>query len=60
MQRESKQAVRTRKEMQLFEVLNFMILPTRCYHEYLEEYFENPATYVTRGPCGNNCSYCTG
>ena len=37
-----------------------LILPTECYHTSIEREFENPATFVDRGACGNLCSFCTG
>eukprot|EP00956_Cyclotella_meneghiniana_P011109 scaffold15544_cov108-Cyclotella_meneghiniana.AAC.1 len=52
-------SIRNKNERQLFEVLRFIITPTKCYHEAIEEYFENPKTYQSRGPCIDNCSYCT-
>ena len=59
-QRQSNADVRRRHEKQLFQVLRFLVLPDRCYHEAIEEHFENPATYQSRGKCGNLCSFCTG
>ena len=44
----------------LFKVLRMLVLPTKCYHEAIEEHFENPTTYISCGPCTNACSYCTG
>jgi len=38
----------------------FVITPSKCYHEAIEEHFESPASYEARGPCQSNCSYCTG
>ena len=59
-QRQTNPDVRNRHEKQLYEVMKSLMLPDRCYHEVVEEMFENPATYKSRGPCGNLCSYCTG
>jgi len=59
-QRQTKKKVRDRHEKQLFDWLKAIILPEKCYHEYIEEYFENPATYKSRGPCGDQCSFCDG
>ena len=58
-QRQPNPDVRNRHEKQLYEVMKSLMLPDRCYHEVVEEMFENPATYKSRGPCGNLCSYCT-
>eukprot|EP00956_Cyclotella_meneghiniana_P040397 scaffold194423_cov63-Cyclotella_meneghiniana.AAC.1 len=52
-------AIRDKNERQLFEVLRFIITPTKYYHEAIEEHFENPKTYESRGPCLDNCSFCT-
>eukprot|EP00956_Cyclotella_meneghiniana_P023788 scaffold46927_cov56-Cyclotella_meneghiniana.AAC.2 len=59
-QSEENHAVRQRNTDQLFQVLRFVVTPTKCYHEAIEEHFENPATYESRGPCDDNCSYCLG
>jgi superfamily II DNA helicase RecQ len=60
IQSEENAAVRERHSTQLFEVLRFLVLPDKCYHEAIEEHFENPETYNSRGPCEDNCSYCLG
>ena len=57
-QTESNLKVRARKERHLMQLLKFLILPTQCYHEGLEQHFENPFTYASRGRCGNMCSFC--
>jgi superfamily II DNA helicase RecQ len=44
----------------LMHVLRFLLLPTRCYHIVLEEYFEDPEVFMNREPCLTKCSYCTG
>ena len=49
---------------ELFTVLRFVVLPTKCYHVFLEEYFERPVRPNTnetsaRTNCGDNCSFCT-
>eukprot|EP00804_Cyclotella_cryptica_P022277 CCRYP_018127-RA/>CCRYP_018127-RA protein AED:0.03 eAED:-0.01 QI:0/-1/0/1/-1/0/1/0/223 len=59
IQTEGNDTIGPKKERQLFEVLQFFITPTKCYHEAIEEYFENPKTYHSRGPCCHNCFYCT-
>lgn len=40
--------------------MKYLLMPDKCYHEALEQYFENPATYTTRGGCEENCSFCNG
>ena len=57
-QAEQNSSVRRRICKQLFEVLKFVVTPSKCYHEAIEEHFENPATYESRGPCIDNCTYC--
>jgi superfamily II DNA helicase RecQ len=44
----------------LYEVLRFLLLPTRCYHVSLEEHFEDPNVAMNREPCYTKCSYCRG
>jgi hypothetical protein len=44
----------------LFQVLRFLVLPTRCYHVSLEEYFEDPTVFFNREPCYTKCSFCLG
>ena len=51
--------VRKRLEEELHQVLNFLILPSKCYHVRLEEFLENPITYKEREPCGHLCPFCT-
>ena len=43
----------------LFEILTFLVLSDKCLHETIEEHFKNPATYTSRGPCSDMCSFCT-
>mmetsp|Transcript_14499 Transcript_14499/g.23551 ORF Transcript_14499/g.23551 Transcript_14499/m.23551 type:complete len:149 (+) Transcript_14499:74-520(+) len=59
-QRQKKSKVRERHVAQLYEILIFYILSSQCYHKTIEEHFENPAKYQSRGGYGNMCSYCTG
>ena len=59
VQSEPVRKVRERQLDQLFEVLDFLVLPSQCYHESIEEHFENPLTYQSRGPCVVCCSFCT-
>ena len=59
-QRQVDQHVRERNEMQLYEVLRFLVLPDGCYHDKIEGQFEHPATYARRGACDDQCSYCNG
>jgi len=58
--RQPSKRVRDRHEEQLLNNTARLILPTECYHTSIEREFENPATFVDRGPCGTLCSYCTG
>jgi hypothetical protein len=44
----------------LLQVLRFLLLPTRCYHQTLEEYFEDPDVFMNCEPCLSKCSYCCG
>jgi hypothetical protein len=41
-------------------VLQFLLLPMRCYHITLEEYFKDPEVMMNCEPCHTKCSYCTG
>ena len=59
IQTEPVQNVRKKQEADLLEVLKCLVLPVRCYHDAIEEYFENPHTHVSRGGCGDYCSFCT-
>jgi hypothetical protein len=59
-QGEEDAALRDRYESQLYQVLRFLIISSKCYHEAIEEHFENPATYELRGPCLDNCTFCCG
>ena len=58
-QSQSVDAVRARHESVLFEILTFLVLSDKCLHETIEEHIENPATYTSRGPCSDMCSFCT-
>lgn len=57
-QRQPTKELRSRHESQLINQLKALICPTQCYHSAIEEQFENPATYSSRGACGGLCSYC--
>lgn len=59
-QRQTDADVRVRSEMQLYEVLRFLVLPEECYHNKIEQLFERPATHARRGDCDDQCSYCNG
>ena len=59
-QRQVDQHVRERNELQLYEVLWFLVLPDGCYHDKIERLFERPVTYARRGACHDQCSYCNG
>jgi hypothetical protein len=50
-QSEENPALRYKYESQLYQVLRFLITPTKCYHEAIEEHFKDPSTYESRGPC---------
>ena len=52
---EQNEKVRHRYVDQLMEVLRFLVLPNKCYHEAIEEHFENPSTNQSRGGCGGMC-----
>ncbi len=52
--------VRRRHEQQMMDNTRRLILPSECYHTSIEREFENPSTFVDRGPCGTLCSFCTG
>jgi hypothetical protein len=41
-------------------MIRFLLLPTRCYHITLEEYFEDPDVFFNREPCYTKCSFCRG
>ena len=59
IQSEPVQCVRLEQESDLLNVLKTLVLPDRCYHDVIEEYFENPLTHVSRGACDGNCTFCT-
>ena len=52
-------AIREFEFSELFAVLHFVVLPTKCYHVFLEEHFERPSANADRNNCGDNCSFCT-
>lgn len=58
IQSEKNESVRRKDTHDLFEVLQFLVIPSKCFHEAIEEHFQNPFTYVSCGPCLDNCSYC--
>jgi hypothetical protein len=41
-------------------VVRFLVLPSRCYHISLEEYFEDPSIFFNREPCYTKCAFCLG
>jgi superfamily II DNA helicase RecQ len=45
-------------ERDLHEVLEFLVLPTDCYHKTLEEKLEDPTITRVREPCRTACSFC--
>ena len=61
----SSSTVRAHEIEQLFIVLRFLVLPTICYHIFIEQYFEPLDTsgkplHIDAMPCGNLCTYCLG
>jgi superfamily II DNA helicase RecQ len=44
----------------LMAVVRFLVLPSRCYHISLEEYFEDPSIFFNREPCYTKCAFCLG
>jgi superfamily II DNA helicase RecQ len=44
----------------LMMVLRFLLLPSRCYHVALEEFFEDPNIFFNREPCYTKCAFCRG
>jgi superfamily II DNA helicase RecQ len=49
---------RQRLQMDLHDVISFLLLPQMCYHSFIESYFE--WNEITKNPCLDQCSYCTG
>mmetsp|Transcript_15257 Transcript_15257/g.32285 ORF Transcript_15257/g.32285 Transcript_15257/m.32285 type:complete len:390 (+) Transcript_15257:1064-2233(+) len=45
--------------MNIHRVLRFLVTPDECYHTHIERYFEEDS-FVSRGDCGDFCSYCKG
>ena len=60
VQSESKASVRVRLLDDLMDILNLLVLPSRCYHDVIEEHFEHPTLYDSTPSCNNNCSFCDG
>ncbi len=60
VQSEVNDVVRERQLRNLMEILTLLVLPRRCYHDAIENHFENPATYESNPSCNNNCSFCDG
>jgi hypothetical protein len=44
----------------LMDILKLLVLPCRCYHDVIEEYFEHPTSYESEPFCNNQCSFCDG
>ncbi len=42
----------------LFEVLKLIVIPTKCQHMMMEEYFENPLHRLEKQVCGMMCFLC--
>jgi len=57
---EQNQLLQQRLMDDLMDLLNFLVLPTSCYHDAIEKHFENPSTYESDPSCDGNCSYCYG
>ncbi|KAL7529160.1 hypothetical protein ACHAXR_002820 [Thalassiosira sp. AJA248-18] len=53
-------AERQNQLVAMFEVLSFLVVPTDCYHSFIEAYFEVEEPLEDKQPCGNFCSYCRG
>eukprot|EP00956_Cyclotella_meneghiniana_P031331 scaffold81936_cov56-Cyclotella_meneghiniana.AAC.2 len=49
---------RMRTVAALTEVLRFLIIPDRCYHSFIETYFEWDSS--AKVGCGDMCSFCKG
>ncbi len=60
VQSEVNDVVRQRQLGNLMEILTLLVLPRRCFHDAIENHFENPATYESNPSCNNNCSFCDG
>lgn len=56
--RESNASDRRKQLSSLFDVLDVLVLPQKCQHVLMEEYFENPESIDDRVACGGLCSYC--
>ena len=55
--------VRNVEMEQVFVVLRFLVLPSMCYHTFIEQYFEpllssGQPSHHDATPCGNMCTYC--
>jgi hypothetical protein len=44
----------------LMAVLQFLLLPTQCYHISLEAHFGNSSVNIACEPCHSKCLYCRG
>ena len=44
---------------QLAEVVEFLVVPSKCYHSVIEDYFERYEQSAKSG-CGSCCSFCLG
>ena len=60
VQSEFNDGVRARQMDELMDILTLLLFPQRCYHDAIERFFENPASYEPNPTCDNNCSFCTG
>ena len=60
VQKESNANVHARLSDDLMDILNLLVLPRRCYHDVIEEHFENPCSYESTPSCDSHCSFCDG
>ena len=51
---------RDRQLVAAYEVLQFLVAPTECYHRFMERYFEHDTTGDGKVDCNQYCSYCRG
>ncbi len=54
----SEKIARESNLLALFDVLKFIVLPTKYQHIMMEVYFEDPLCLFEKEPCGTMCCYC--
>ena len=54
----SEKIARVSNLLALFDVLKFIVLPTKYQHIMMEVYFEDPLCLFEKEPCGTMCCYC--